>query len=114
MEFLGLAQGSWVLVIYLPSSKSCPFVFPTKIPPFFQGLNFATPPELYHERVKDLGLEFRSHDKGSRRGIFFERMVSGRHDISYLDHLMNLCPQEGSEIKLGVQTISWKCKITKR
>jgi hypothetical protein len=66
------------------------------------------------KRVKDLGLEFWSHDKkGSGRCILFRRMVSGRHDISYLNHLKKLCPRETSLVKLGIRPISWKCKFTR-
>jgi hypothetical protein len=37
--------------------------------------------------------------KGSGRGVLFEQMVLGRHDISYLVHLNNLCPGQPPKLK---------------
>jgi hypothetical protein len=67
--------------------------FPNEETLCFQGLNFAILPELFHEMVKDLGLESQLHDKESERGIFFRQTGLGRRGISHLDRLTILCPR---------------------
>jgi hypothetical protein len=58
------------------------------------------------ERVRDLGLEIHTA-RGSGESILFRRMVSGLHDLSYLDHFTTYA-REALRSEAGHTVYQWE------
>jgi hypothetical protein len=86
----------WISSSVLRTRKTFPFrYFPITI--FLSS---------HPERVRDLGLEIHMA-RGSGESILFRRVVSGLHDISYLDHFLTYV-REALQSETGHTVYQWE------